>query len=95
MEIFKNIPFFKMKDNNKILREGYEVTGLDKLRKRGRSDAQNLWDASDFSGVHILACKKEKKLLDLQILSQIGKPVKKFQWIPNTVMNNIVLVIFW
>ena len=95
MEIFKNIPFFKMKNNNKILREGYEVTGLDKLRKRGRSDAQNLWDAPDFSGVHILASKKEKKLLHLQIFSQIVKPVKKFQWIPNTVMNNIVLVIFW
>ena len=31
----------------------------------------------DFSHKHILPCKKEKKTLDLQIFSQIGKTMEK------------------
>ena len=43
----------------------------------GRARPQNLWDTPDFSGMHILPCKK-KKTFDLQIFRQIGKQWKSY-----------------
>ena len=43
---------------------------------RACSGAQKLWDDPDNSGAQTLPCKKEKKSLDLQIYSQIGKTMK-------------------
>ena len=42
-----------------------------------RLGAQNLLDAPSLSGAHILPCRN-KKTLDLQVFSRIGKPIKKF-----------------
>ena len=71
------------------------ISSLEKLRARCRSGEQNLWDVPDFSGAHILSCKKEKKSLDLQIYSRISQTIKQLQWIQNTIVNTSVLVIFW
>ena len=30
---------------------------------------------------------KNKKVLDLQVFTRVGKTIKKLQWIPNTIMN--------
>ena len=60
---------------------------------RVRSGAENPWDAPDFSDAHILLYKK--KTLDLQVFSGIGKTMKKLNWIPNTIMNTSLPVIFW
>ena len=54
--------------------------------------AQNLCDAPDFSGVHILFCWK--KPLDLQVFSRIGKATKRLQWTPKTIMNTSLLECF-
>ena len=43
----------------------------------------------------IFCLLKKKKTLDLQVFSQIVKTMKKLQWIPNTLLNASVLVIFW
>ena len=40
----------------------YTITGLDKLHAQRWLDMQNLWDAYDFSGAHILTRKKEKNI---------------------------------
>ena len=61
--------------------------------ERARSGAQNLWDVPDFSGTHMLPCKK-KKTLDLQVFRQIDKSIEKLQWIPSTIMNTNVLGCF-
>ena len=62
---------------------------------QARSGLQNLWDALDFLGAQFLLCKKQKKLLDLQVFSQIGKTMKKLQWISNAIMKTSLLVILW
>ena len=61
---------------------------------QARSGVQNLWDAPDFSGTHILPFKKKKKTLDLQVFSRKGKAMKKLQWIPDTIINTNVLEYF-
>ena len=67
------------------------ITGLNKLLGCVEPLSAPLW--GDFSGSHILRCKKEK-LINLQISSQVDKAMKKLQWIPNTIANTSVLVIF-
>ena len=61
-----------------------------------RSDTRSLYYALNYSGTHILFCKKEKKTLDLQIfsVSRIGKTMKKLQRIPSTIVSTSALVIF-
>ena len=54
------------------------------------SGVQNLLNAPDFSGVHILRCKK-LKTLDLEAFSRIGKAMKKLQGIRNTIMNTCLV----
>ena len=48
------------------------------------------YEASNFSSAHILPCKK-KKTLNPQVFSRAGKIIKKFQRIPNTLMNTNLL----
>ena len=67
------------------------ITGLDKLLGCVEPLSAPVW--GDFSGSHILPCKKEK-LIDLQISNQVDKTIKKLQWIPNTIASTSVLVIF-
>ena len=57
-------------------------------RARKTSEAHSIFRARTFCQV------KKKKTLDLQISSQIDKTVKKLHWIPNTIVNTIVPVIF-
>ena len=40
-------------------------------------------------------CLVKNKKTYLQVLCRIGKTMKKLQWIPNTIMNTNLLVIFW
>ena len=61
---------------------------------RARSGAQNLWDTPDFSGVHILPCKKKKNIRSTSFQVKKGKTIKKLQLIPNTIMNTNVLECF-
>ena len=52
------------------------------------------WSAPDFSGVHILSCKKETSVWS-KIFSQTDKTMKKLQRIPNTIVSTSALLIFW
>ena len=65
-----------------------------KFPKTGRGKLWARLGELDFLGAHVLLCKKEKKTLVLQIFCQIGKTVKKLQWIPNTIVNTSVFETF-
>ena len=59
--------------------EGRTYTGLENCAPdadRARLVAQYLRDVPDFSSSRIWPCKN-KKLIDLQVFSQIGKTMKK------------------
>ena len=77
-----------------LMRIRFNLPNL-KFPKKGREKFWALLGALDFLGAHILLCKKEKKTLVLQIFSQIGKTMKKLQWIPNTIVNTSVFETFW
>ena len=58
------------------------IASLDKSRARCLSGAFGIVKPLrrlDFLGAQFLLCKKQKKLLDLQVFSQIGKTMKKLQ----------------
>ena len=72
-------------------------SGLDKLRARCQSGAlghaKSLRRARFFGRAHF-ALQKRKNYIDLQIYSRISKTMRKLRWIPNTIVNTWVLVIF-
>ena len=59
-----------------------------RARARKTSETRPIFRANTFCLV------KRKKILDLQVFSQIGKIIKKLQWIPNTMINTSVLECF-
>ena len=57
----------------------------------GRARAHKISDTRPIFRAGTFCLVEKKKPLDLQDFSQIGKTMKKLQWVPNTIMNTNLL----